>query len=54
MKRQFTTGVLSKTSPHFIVYNFSVGSYTEFVELKFKASSKSVDSARWNMQENYL
>ena len=52
MKRQFTTGVSSKTSPCF--YNFSVGSYTEFMEENFKVSSKSVDSGRWNTQENYL
>ena len=36
------------------LYNFSVGSYTEFMEENFKVSSKSVDSARWNTQENYL
>ena len=39
-------------------YNFSVGSYTEFIyglmEENFKVSSKSVDSGRWNTQENYL
>ena len=26
----------------------------EFMEENFKASSKSVDSGRWNTQENYL
>ena len=36
------------------LYNFSVGSYTEFMEENFKVSSKSVDSGRWNTQENYL
>ena len=35
-------------------YNFSVGSYTEFIEENFKVSSKSVDSGRWNTQDNYL
>ena len=40
-----------KKSPH---YNFSVGSYTEFMEESFKVSSTSVDSGRWNTQENYL
>ena len=36
------------------LYNFSVGSYAEFIEENFKVSSKSVDSGRWNTQENYL
>ena len=36
------------------LYNFSVGSYTEFMEENFKVSPKSVDSGRWNTQENYL
>ena len=38
------------------LYNFSVGSYsyTEFMEENFKVASKSVDSGRWNTQENYL
>ena len=36
------------------IYNFSAGSYTEFMEENIKVSSKSVDSGRWNTQENYL
>ena len=36
------------------LYKFSVGSYAEFIEENFKVSSKSVDSGRWNTQENYL
>ena len=52
MKRQFTTGVSSKTSPHFII-----SQYTEFMEENFKVSSKSVDSGRytrdlWKSQTN--
>ena len=36
------------------LYNFSEGSYTEFMEENVKVSSKSVDNGRWNTQENYL
>ena len=36
------------------LYNSSVGSYTEFMEENFKVSPKSVDSGRWNTQDNYL
>ena len=36
------------------LYNFSVGSYTEFMEENFKVSSMSVDNGRWNTQDNYL
>ena len=34
--------------------HFSVGSYNEFMEENLKVSPKSVDSGRWNAQENYL
>ena len=60
VKRQFTTGVSSKTDIAASSDNFSVGSYTEFqhwilsMEENFKLSSKFVDSERWNTQENYL
>ena len=30
------------------LYNFSVGSYIEYMEENFKVSSKSVDSGRWS------
>ena len=53
MKRQFTTGVSSKTSPHFIISQQGL-TLNLFMEENFKVSSKSVDGGRWNTQENYL
>ena len=53
MKRQFPTGVSSKTLPHFIISQ--QGLTLNLLKKNFKVSSKSVDSGRWNStQENYF
>ena len=51
VKRQFTTGLSSKTSPHFIISHQAL---TLNLWKKTLRYLPSLDSGRWNTQKNYL